>query len=345
MASDLKIGGGTDSRFDLLKFVMAIMVVAIHTGLYHNILMPWLRIAVPEFFILSSYFFFQKIDNAREINELTPLVKFIKRNIKLYLFWLIILLVPTLYLRRIWFTDGILIGLFTFAKNMIFGSTFVASWFISANILATIIVFYLRKHIRLLLFIGILAYSLQCIKTNYYYAFPLITNWLNTLSEYNPLILFSGIFSALIWIAIGSIFSRLNSCNSCNNKYLLFTFLAIASISLLIENIYIETLGFRGDANDCYFSLMLLCPSLLFFTKNLYPFYFRFSVILRRTSVIFFFVHGSFAFIPVLVKIPIFNSWNKGVASFTSTLLVCVFASCIILYYSKKGADWLKYLY
>jgi len=324
---------------------MAIMVVAIHTGLYHNTLMPWLRIAVPEFFILSSYFFFQKVDNAKEINDLTPLVKFIKRNTKLYLFWLIILLVPTLYLRRLWFTDGILIGLFTFAKNMIFGSTFVASWFISANILATIIVFYLRKHIGLLLFIGISAYSLQCIKTNYYHAFPLITNWLDTLSEYNPLILFSGIFSALIWVAIGSIFSRLSTCNSCNNKYLPFTFLTLACISLFIENRYIGKLGFMGDANDCYFSLLLLCPSLFFYIKNTSPFYFSFSVILRHASVIFFFVHGSFAFIPVLVKIPVFNGWNQGVASFTSTLIVCVLASCIILYYSKKGIGWLKYLY
>ncbi len=35
-----------DTRYDILKFFLSILVVAIHSGLYPSILYPWLRIAV-----------------------------------------------------------------------------------------------------------------------------------------------------------------------------------------------------------------------------------------------------------------------------------------------------------
>lgn len=49
---------------DLIKFVFSIMIVAIHTELLPNILYPWLRLAVPLFFIISSFLLFSKINKS-----------------------------------------------------------------------------------------------------------------------------------------------------------------------------------------------------------------------------------------------------------------------------------------
>lgn len=42
---------------DLAKFVLAFFVVAIHTSFFPKYLYPWLRVAVPLFFIISSFVF------------------------------------------------------------------------------------------------------------------------------------------------------------------------------------------------------------------------------------------------------------------------------------------------
>lgn len=44
--------------FDLAKFILAIFIIAIHSEFLPHILYPWLRIAVPLFFVISAYLFF-----------------------------------------------------------------------------------------------------------------------------------------------------------------------------------------------------------------------------------------------------------------------------------------------
>lgn len=50
-----------DSRYDVLKLVLSLFVVAIHSDLFPPLLYPWLRVAVPLFFMMSSYFLFDKL--------------------------------------------------------------------------------------------------------------------------------------------------------------------------------------------------------------------------------------------------------------------------------------------
>ena len=64
---------------DLVKIVMSVFVVAIHTELVPDVLSPWTRIAVPVFFMISSYFFFNKLQSVGA-NGLTVLKKFLIRN-------------------------------------------------------------------------------------------------------------------------------------------------------------------------------------------------------------------------------------------------------------------------
>lgn len=46
--------------FDLTKFILSIFIVSIHSGIVSDIFIPIVRIAVPMFFIITSYLLFSK---------------------------------------------------------------------------------------------------------------------------------------------------------------------------------------------------------------------------------------------------------------------------------------------
>lgn len=58
---------------DLAKFVMSFFVVAIHSELFPTILYPWLRVAVPIFFLISGYILFCRINETSESKK-TPVL-------------------------------------------------------------------------------------------------------------------------------------------------------------------------------------------------------------------------------------------------------------------------------
>lgn len=64
MSENSKALSKPDAKYDLVKFFLSLLVLAIHTKLYSMILYPWLRIAVPLFFMISAYFLFSKMRDA-----------------------------------------------------------------------------------------------------------------------------------------------------------------------------------------------------------------------------------------------------------------------------------------
>lgn len=87
------------NTIDIAKFVLSILVVAIHTkplGEYNFVIEPIIRLAVPLFFALSSYLFFYQVNNNKSPGAIT---KFIIRIYKLYLSWFIIFFPLTLFIN------------------------------------------------------------------------------------------------------------------------------------------------------------------------------------------------------------------------------------------------------
>ena len=125
--------------FDLVKLIAALMIVALHTDLFPKVLQPWLSLAVPLFFIISSYLLFEKINNVEEKEKKEVVKKYVLRILKLYLFWFIVLLPYTVIVRKVWFGIGKTI------YSILFSSTFKASWFLIATIEGTLLIFLLRK--------------------------------------------------------------------------------------------------------------------------------------------------------------------------------------------------------
>ena len=106
--------------FDITKFLLSLTIIALHSQLFNPFLFPYLRIAVPVFFILTGYLSFAKLDRISGYsNRKEHLIHIIKRYFKLYLFWLVVLLPFTLYIRH-YFENGIIMGLFMFLRSLFF---------------------------------------------------------------------------------------------------------------------------------------------------------------------------------------------------------------------------------
>lgn len=159
-------GGGQILGFDLLKFVMAIMIVAIHTKAFHDvdiirrIMAPMLDIAVPVFFVLSSFFLFFKME--QKGYEWAILKRFLIRLLKLYAFWFVVTLPLTLHSKWYYFDYDLLKIILYIVRDFFFSHTFAGSWFLSALMVATTVIFLLKKYLKvhsaLILALGMITY-------------------------------------------------------------------------------------------------------------------------------------------------------------------------------------------
>ena len=149
---------------DLLKLVLAVLVVGVHTiSSVNSIGRPILRLGVPVFFIISSYLFFIKQNSCTTAKKRKQgLIKYVKRILKLYLFWFIVLLPITVYYNK-WHINLSVDTFVVIVQNFLFNQTFSGSWYLMALILGIAIVWALgEKRVNDLgiIIIGILLYLL-----------------------------------------------------------------------------------------------------------------------------------------------------------------------------------------
>lgn len=298
---------------DVTKFVLAIMVVGIHTlgkyGIY-----PLFRIAVPLFFMISSYLFFS---NSEKRGNVRFLKKFCIRNLKLYCFWFIVLM-PVFLTLGGYLTGNLLFNVFKLIIKVFFGSTFTASWYISALVIGMCFVFAcdkLKIDYRIVLGFTFLIYAICCLNSNYrnLMADDSIVVMINRIY---PGTIYNGFLAGLFWISLGYVFAcKGKICNRKKSKIGL-----IVSILLLEGEYFIVTKYHLVVDNDCYFMLVPVC---YFIFDNLIKCNWKCKKIevklLRKYSTIIYCVHGSVA---VLIE----NYWI-----IETNLLCCILKFVIVL--------------
>lgn len=298
---------------DVTKFVLSIMVVGIHTlgkyGIY-----PLFRIAVPLFFMISSYLFFS---NSEKRGNIGFLKKFCIRNLKLYCFWFIVLMPVFLPLGG-YLTGNLLFNVFKLIIKVFFGSTFTASWYISALVIGMCFVFACDKFkidYRIVLGFTFLIYVICCLNSNYrnLMADDSIIVMINRIY---PGTIYNGFLAGLFWISLGYVFAcKGKICNRKKSKIGL-----IVSILLLEGEYFIVTKYHLAVDNDCYFMLVPVC---YFIFDNLISCEWKSKRIdvkvLRKYSTIIYCVHGSVA---VLIE----NYWI-----IETNLLCCILKFVIVL--------------
>lgn len=207
---------------DILKFLMAILVVSIHARLFEETdwlfqyVNPLKMVSVPCFFVISSYLFFKRVENNQE-TEIASLIHYLKRMLLFYLFWFIVMLPMTIVVRK-WYLH---FDVIKFLRSFFLSSTFRGSYFIMALIIGVPIIFYLRKviHPIAIMFITFTIHLL--------FQHPIIT----------PIIgggkfLHFSFLPNLIWISIGFILTSFKNINQYKSLAL-FVFMGILYLFML----------------------------------------------------------------------------------------------------------------
>ena len=330
---------------DLLKFILSFVIVAIHTQLFDPYLYPWLRLAVPLFFIVSSYLFFSKINACTSNNEkLIALKNFVLRNLKLYAFWFVVLFPFNIFLRG-WFDNGFWSGLLNIIQGFFLGSTFVASWFIMALIIGVTVIFFASKKLsnKTLVIIGIVLFVLICLRSSYMFLFkdfPLgileaVVHYENVMNS--PVNSFpAGIF----WIICGKMFA-----DGCFKRFKIkeSSIILAASLGLLLTE-WLLLKHFSGNFNKDFYLMLAPCSIAIFnILIQLKPINLKYSREMRKFSIIIYASHGTV--IPGLKYLFKLAGWTApSIVTYLLTCGICVGAAFLILYLeNKKYFTWLKY--
>ena len=129
---------------DLFKFILSLFVVARHCAGTKEQIFPWVDLAVPLFFIISSYLFFKKIRSAADDIECRKIFfKYLKRMTLYYLFWFVVFIPYNLHYHHEWFTGKIFENLKTIHELLL--ATPTPMWYVVSSIIVTTILYLLRK--------------------------------------------------------------------------------------------------------------------------------------------------------------------------------------------------------
>lgn len=247
---------------DILKFVLSIFICIHHTlGEIGGIswVYPITRVAVPTFFPISGFLYFRKAASAE--NKKKVYTSFLKRNAVLYSVWFILLL-PITITRYSYFINGIVKGLFRFIVQLLFGSTFPASWFLPALVLGVGLLVLMDKFLKTKtqMIVGAVFYCICVLTSNYrglispdrlfYKIFVII--YPGTVCRSFPV--------SILPLVIGKHLAEKNFLIEKNTQKD-YSLLAISCVLLYIEHILIERLGCCVE-NDCYFTLPLAAYAL-----------------------------------------------------------------------------------
>ena len=279
-----------DAKFDILKLALSLIVVLFHADpncVYQAPLHPWIRVVVPLFFLMLSYFLFQKVHAARSREEAKGIIKrFLLHMLLLYGFWFVLLIPMTFENGSAGFLEHAL-------KRLFLGSTYTASWFMSASAFGVLLIFALSRKLsnRVLLVLTVPVFIFVVGWTCYLPLFPEGSAILRFYELYyrvlsNPHHSFP---AALVWIVVGKCFAE-QEFDFRKPHYPIL--LVVSAVLLYFEwRFLVRTTGIYADENallilpfcTALFALFLRIPSIEL--KN--------SHYLRRCSTYIYVMHGT----------------------------------------------------
>lgn len=239
---------------DLLKVLLAFMVVGLHAGFLNGISQEGnfltvnglFRIAVPMFFVISGYYF-----TSISTNEM--LLKWVKRILYLYAFWM-------LFYIYFWFRPKSfsLIEVIRIIKTLVIGYHHL--WYLVGTLGAGIITFLLRGKIKKGIIISAACFTLGVLiqyAGNYHILLVPILNKLANLTFIHRNFLFFG----FPFFYMGFLIKKEKLFQTCSDAKLYFILILGGSL-LLSESWYNYNNPLNDGGFDNYFSLILIVPAL-----------------------------------------------------------------------------------
>ncbi len=304
---------------DIMKFLLAIVIIIYHTRLYtgnnHTLKTIYdllLSSAVPLFFITSGFFVYDKYKQEERITKL------LKKNIKLYLIWNLIYLPIAIY--------GDVINNYSVGKSILLyireflflGEHYFSCqiWYLLSFIYSLIILLVLKK------------LKLNDIKifiiTILIYVFATVMVYLTSNNfDYKFVKLFSSIFSTgkvflgPAIVTLGMFINKYKDKIKISKIVLLLMIVLCTVVSIIFPN--------KISRIMLYIFVFLLVMNLNNIKFN--------TVNFRKCSIIFYFIHMINLFIYMLI-VGINNTY--GIYSFIFTLITCIIESVIIIAIQNK---------
>lgn len=335
------------NTIDVLKFVLSVFVMLIHSGIDKTILSPLLRIAVPLFFIVSAYFFFSKARNSPDRAVKRKMLKrFVERNVLLYLFWAV-LQAPLLIFMRGYQNDFFYSGAVSIVKDIIVGDGFTGSWYIIASVLAMLLLSICSKYASagLMLIITFPLYVFGVLVTNYSCLLGTESTVMQLGAGYHAITgqyYNTSLPIALFWMSIGRFMAEVDIQL---DKRVLWPLLIISGALLAAERCITLLFG-KPEMDDCYFMLALFCPLLMLLILNnntSFSSAFRF----REISVIAYVSHGTCErIVGFLLKMLPFSRYQSNLVKVAISLaLIVVFGHILVILRGKHHIKLLKYAF
>lgn len=330
---------------DLLKFMMALLIVSIHTQAflswdlydYIKVVQKW---CVPTFFFLSSFFLMKKfITHPTERKQFY--IRFISRMGLLYAFWFIFNI--PIYIRLLNCTTVTTFEFLTgLIKNILFSSTFEGSWFLSAlfvgmSILCLFVYIGIDKWIILISFsiVYIIVYICKFDPAHDYLNMYRFYNWYTANICKHPLLSF---IRSLPFIALGyvmathTIYEKIQSL--ANNKL-------FHSIPIILA-ILIFTEAQIGNIIIEQFFILLAVPLISTWFHGLRLPESKVWKLLRNLSILIYLLH--FMLIVYVRNIPMISNIS-GISKYILILFVAISISYIIIFLSNNKIRVFRYLY
>ena len=337
---------------DITKFVLSLMVVAIHANplgeAAGELRFPFVRIAVPVFFLISSFLLFEKVTALDEAGKKRQTIwKFVKRNLQLYFAWFVVLLPITIYVRG-YFCAGIATSLKGIAVSFLFGSTFQASWYIMALVIGMLIVWGVSRFLGNggAIVLGMITYSACCMLSNYRNALD-PDSWLVLLANVYPAEIYNSFPVALIWVSLGKWLAEHKAAVVKLPVRGLIVMACISAACLIAEHCLVRAMHWQG-ANDCYFMLIPVCVVVFLLALNVkadYPS----AAKLRRFSTVTYCMHVGLTLVVGAVLRSVLGlepaTFVGGLIMYLLVLSGCTVATVLISWLEKKPVfSFLRYL-
>ena len=302
--------------FDILKFLMALLIVSIHIPIKNEYLSIFQGVGVPVFFVLSSYFIFKKArNNSFRLNILTT---FLRRIGILYLFWFVVN-IYFIHIDKHYLDKGLMGGVY-FCRDLLFSYTYPGSWFLSALILAVIFVYLIRKANTpdyiicfIAIFIYIVLYNYKFFPEDFQKPFHIMEKIFRPELSRTFLI-------GIPWVTLGYFISN----NVLFNRLKFFPFNKIWYAVFLVIAFFISY-NWKSTTNILRIFLVLTmiiwAYDIRLNSKNIY-------LKLRNASILFFFLH-----FPILKLLTLFhvNIFPNTVYKYIFVLTLCGIISSKII--------------
>lgn len=342
--TDTSVRKSYDS-FDLFKFIVSFVVMLVHLNPFgvsrFHWLHPWVRIAIPVYFMISAFLFFSKYDRLPKEEQNACLWKFVKRDLILYLFWFIVFL-PFTIVYRDYFHKSIPY----FFGTILVGSSFPASWYLMALVIAIVIVAKLDRGIGRYIVPAIaFLFFIFCLGQKTWRVLADRTGFLPKIYDATAISYTVSFFYAIIWIWIGRLFVKYKEKVLAANMKLTVAAFVLSLVLLYLEDKWLYDRGLFTNNNDGYFACLLVCPLFFMIIMKL-DLSLPHAKWMRCMSTLIYCFHATFGeFLRVYIFTPRFGyEFPASAVCFLITAAVTVGVSMLILKYSEK-IKILKYAY